>query len=248
MYHFDDARRAVVVTDPHTPMPWINYLSNGRLHAFASQAGGGSAWWRSPQNYRLTRYRSWMAPVEGPGFYLYVQDEDGEVWSPSLLPCRSQLDERTSEHRPGFSSYTGRRDGMTVTQELFMAQSTDDLVWNLKLTNAGPKPRKLKLTAYVETGQLEYLQELQWGYYVRRCGHLFVPPPVAPGRDRDSAGVPGVDRAHGVVVWRPREVFRVLRHRTGSSFADLRRRNWGKGPVPPQCVQPGRRPLPGLAD
>ncbi len=42
-YRFDDRRRAFAVLRPDTPQPWINYLSNGTMHAFVSQAGGGFA-------------------------------------------------------------------------------------------------------------------------------------------------------------------------------------------------------------
>jgi len=42
-YQFADAERAVRILRPDTPQPWINYLSNGRFHAFVSQAGGGMA-------------------------------------------------------------------------------------------------------------------------------------------------------------------------------------------------------------
>ena len=40
-FAFRDADRAVEILRPDTPQPWINYLSNGSLHAFVSQAGGG---------------------------------------------------------------------------------------------------------------------------------------------------------------------------------------------------------------
>ena len=56
-YRFLDSDHSVVITDPRLPQPWINYLSNGTLHAFVSQAGGGFSWWKSPLKNRITRYR-----------------------------------------------------------------------------------------------------------------------------------------------------------------------------------------------
>jgi hypothetical protein len=58
-YQFDDANRSISITDPNLPAPWINYLSNGSMHSFVSQSGGSSLWWRSPINFRITRYRDW---------------------------------------------------------------------------------------------------------------------------------------------------------------------------------------------
>ena len=42
--HFDDANREYVVTEPLTPRPWINYVSNSRMGAIVSQGAGGLAW------------------------------------------------------------------------------------------------------------------------------------------------------------------------------------------------------------
>ena len=57
------------------------------MHAFISQAGGGMCWWRTPQNYRLTRYRFYNMPIDSPGFYVYIRMQDGTVWSPAFRPC-----------------------------------------------------------------------------------------------------------------------------------------------------------------
>ena len=39
-YQFHDDRREIRFDRFDLLAPWINYLSNGRMHAFASQAGG----------------------------------------------------------------------------------------------------------------------------------------------------------------------------------------------------------------
>ena len=37
-YQFDDEQRIIRFNRFDLPAPWINYLSNGRMHAFVSQA------------------------------------------------------------------------------------------------------------------------------------------------------------------------------------------------------------------
>ena len=39
-YYFNDVKREIRFDRFDLPAPWINYLSNGRMHAFVSQAGG----------------------------------------------------------------------------------------------------------------------------------------------------------------------------------------------------------------
>ncbi len=166
-YTFDDANRQILVQQPDLPAPWINYLSNGNLHAFVSHAGGGCLWWKSPINFRVTRYRSWTQPAEGPGFSVYVREADGSYWCPSWMPAKTALDAWHAEHAPGRSAFVARKGDLEVRLELFMAQETDALVWDIHVTNHGTAPREADLFVYAELGLLEWLQEYQWGYYIR---------------------------------------------------------------------------------
>lgn len=52
-YRFENQNREIVLSRYNMPTPWMNYLSNGTLHAMISQAGGGVAWYRSPQIWRI---------------------------------------------------------------------------------------------------------------------------------------------------------------------------------------------------
>ena len=167
VYRFSDDRRSIVITKPDLPAPWINYLSNGNLHAFASHTAGGCLWWRSPINFRVSRYRSWMQPGDGPGFSLYVREADGKLWSPSWMPTKTSLDDWRAEHAPGRTTFTGKRGQFEVSLTLFIAPDTDALVWDIGVTNHGQTTPTADLFGYVEFGLLEWLQEYQWGYYIR---------------------------------------------------------------------------------
>ena len=72
VYSFRDEVPAIDIDAPSLPQPWIHYLSNGEMHAFVSQAGGGFAWWQDAIARRLSRYRMHHLPTDRPGFYLYV--------------------------------------------------------------------------------------------------------------------------------------------------------------------------------
>lgn len=42
-YSFNDSKREINFNRFELPSPWINYLSNGRMHAFVSQVTGTAA-------------------------------------------------------------------------------------------------------------------------------------------------------------------------------------------------------------
>ena len=166
-YQFYDAKREICFDRFDLPAPWINYLSNGRMHAFVSQAGGGMSWWLSPMMFRLTRYRFYNMPIDSPGFYVYLRMADGTVWSPTFRPCETPVDFREAGHAPGYSTFTAKKDGLTVTLKLFMAQDYDTLVWDLKLTNESGAEVSCDVFAYVELSQFLAREENILGYYLK---------------------------------------------------------------------------------
>ena len=166
-YQFHDDRREIRFDRFDLPAPWINYLSNGRMHAFVSQAGGGFSWWLSPMMFRLTRYRFYNMPIDSPGFYVYLRMEDGSVWSPAFRPCETPVDFREASHAPGYSTFTAKKDGLIATLKLFMAQDYDTLVWDLKLTNESGEEISCDVFAYVELSQFLAREENILGYYLK---------------------------------------------------------------------------------
>ena len=166
-YQFDDEQRIIRFNRFDLPAPWINYLSNGRMHAFVSQVGGGMAWWLSPMMFRLTRYRFYHLPVDSPGFYIYIRMEDGTVWSPAFRPCETKVDSREASHAPGYSTFTASRNGLTAILMLFMAQDYDALLWDVTLKNESGKEITCDVYAYVELSQFLANQETLLGYYLK---------------------------------------------------------------------------------
>lgn len=166
-YQFDDEQRKIRFNRFDLPAPWINYLSNGRMHAFVSQAGGGMTWWLSPMMFRLTRYRFYHLPIDSPGFYVYIRMEDGTVWSPAFRPCETKVDSREASHAPGYSTFTASRNGLTAILMLFMAQDYDALLWDVTLKNESGKEITCDVYAYVELSQFLANQETLLGYYLK---------------------------------------------------------------------------------
>lgn len=164
-YSFDDRKCNVVMHRHDLPAPWINYLSNGTMHAFVSQAGGGFCWWKSPTMFRLTRYRWFHLPLDTPGFYVYIRQPDGTVWSPTFLPSQTPLDQWEARHGPGYSTFTARKGSLEAVLTLFVAQDSDTLVMDVTVKNHGREVVDLDVFGYVELGELNWVYEQHWAYY-----------------------------------------------------------------------------------
>lgn len=154
------------IWEPSLPQPWIHYLSNGTMHAFASQAGGGFAWWKDPVECRLSRYRMFHLPADRPGYYLYIS-HNGKTFCPTHQPVCAAVEDWCCTLAPGKASYSSKCDGIRAVQEMFVTPDEDLLVWDLTLTNESAETAPLDLTAYTELAQQKWLTEQMYGYYWR---------------------------------------------------------------------------------
>lgn len=164
-YRFDDAAREVRFLRSDPPTPWMNYLSNREFHAMLSQAGGGMVWHRSPQIWRITRYRFYNLPMDRPGPYLYLRDEDGAYWSVSNEPCRERPATWSSAHGMGYTRFVCRHRELEATATYFVPPDLNVLIWRLAVRNDGTRPRRVDVFAYIEFSLMNFLEEIMWGCY-----------------------------------------------------------------------------------
>ncbi|MBU0573938.1 MAG: glycosyl transferase, partial [Candidatus Margulisbacteria bacterium] len=89
--YFDNEKKEYVLTRPDTPTPWINYIGGGEYGGIVSNTAGGYSFDRDPKNKRITRYRYNSVPIDQPGRYVFIRDdESGKYWSATWQPlCKS---------------------------------------------------------------------------------------------------------------------------------------------------------------
>ena len=147
--HFDDAAREYVINTPHTPYPWINYLGSERFFSLLSHLGGGYSFYRDARMRRLTRYRYNNIPTDAGGRYLFVND-GGDVWTPSWLPVKADLDHFEARHGMGYSTITGERGGLRVTTTYLVPLGEDAEVQRVTVTNTSEDAKSVTLFSFVE--------------------------------------------------------------------------------------------------
>lgn len=161
-YEFDDPCREVRFLRYDMPTPWMNYLSNGRFTAMLSHAGGGVAFYRSPQIFRINHYRFFHLPTDRSGFYTYIKDGDS-IWCPTGQPVREQPQQWNSVHGLGYTRFEAVHRGLAVKALYFVGKEQDALIWRLRLQS--DRDRRISLYPYVELGMMEFMRELQWQCY-----------------------------------------------------------------------------------
>jgi len=165
-YHFDDAAREVIIRRYDTPTPWLNYFSNGTFHTMMSQAGGAMAFHKSPQIWRINRYRFFHLPTDRSGLYYYIQDKNTrQYWCPTAEPAFTKPTKWHAAHGLGYSRFDAEHNGIRAELLYFVGKYENCVIWNLKLTNLSKDKKELELFAFVEFGMMEFQRELSWICY-----------------------------------------------------------------------------------
>ena len=136
-----------VCTTPHTPIPEVHLLSNGRYHVMVTNGGGGYSQWKG---LAVTRWRE-DATCDNTGSFCYLRDvTTGEVWStayhPTLVPSK-RYQAIFSQSRAEFR----RRDhDIKLHTEIAVSPEDDIEIRRVTLTNRSRVTRVIELTSYAE--------------------------------------------------------------------------------------------------
>lgn len=150
--HFSPDGLEYVITEPRTPRPWANYLTNGRYCALVSQTGGGYSFAQSSGYHRLTRaHPANMVFEDRPGRYIYVRDEEsGRYWSVTWQPVQAPYQYWEARHGLGYTNVRSLTEGIEGEVQFFVPLEEPLEVWRVRLTNRDSRPRRLSFFPFVE--------------------------------------------------------------------------------------------------
>ena len=74
--HFDNEKREYVIDRVDLPVSWTNYLGVNDMCAVVNHTAGGYIFYQSPEYHRITRFRGNGVPMDRPGHYVYLRDDE----------------------------------------------------------------------------------------------------------------------------------------------------------------------------
>jgi N,N'-diacetylchitobiose phosphorylase len=99
--YFDDENLEYVIERPDIPVSWTNYIGVRDLCSVLSHNAGGYSFYKSAEHHRITRFRQNGIPLDRPGHYVYIRDDEpviigqspGSLWVVTILmlPTRSGM-------------------------------------------------------------------------------------------------------------------------------------------------------------
>ena len=173
--YYDPGAREYVITRPDTPVPWINYLGQGRYGGIISNTAGGFSFDRDPRNRRVSRYRYNSLPPDQPGRYVYLRRKDtGEYWGATWQPVRAPFDSYECRHGAGYTKITTERKGTWAEILYFVPPTAPDdpcpaELWVLRLANRSLSSQVIQVFSYVELSFADAssdMHNLDWSQHV----------------------------------------------------------------------------------
>jgi N,N'-diacetylchitobiose phosphorylase len=151
--HFDNTNREYVIERPDVPVSWTNYIGVENLCTVISHNAGGYSFYKHAEHQRVTRFRPNGVPLDRPGHYVYLRDDDtGEYWSISWQPVGKDLAQAKYECRHGlsYSKFSCDYGDLNAEQTIFIPLGDDVELWDVRIRNNGATPRRLSVFSYLE--------------------------------------------------------------------------------------------------
>ncbi len=123
--YFSEDGKEYIITNPRTPKPWVNVISNGNYGLVVSQVNGGFSWLGNSNLNRLTRWNQDLI-MDNQGKYIYLRDEEsGAFWSPTLQPVGIDLENYECRHGIGYTKFSGQFKGIESGLRIFVPFKND---------------------------------------------------------------------------------------------------------------------------
>jgi len=158
--HFSKDGKEYIITDPDTPRPWGNYLTNEKYCAVISQTGGGYSFYKDSKTERMLYWTGQNLHQGRPGRYVFIQDEDTtKAFSVSWDPIRAKYDSYECRSGFGYQIIKSRVNGVEGETTYFVPVDEPCEIWKVRIKNTTKKTKRLNVFGYLEwfIGSADYI-------------------------------------------------------------------------------------------
>jgi len=162
--YFDDSAREYVITNPQTPVKWINYIGSLAFGGFVDQTGGMLICRQDPALNRITKYLTQNPPSEfrATTLYLRTPKEDGgyTVFSPFYVPTLTPFDRYECHVGLGYSTFLSEMNGIRTEVRVFIPKGENVVLQSVSVTNLKNEDQTMDLVPVVEYTHPDALKQL----------------------------------------------------------------------------------------
>lgn len=160
--YFDDGKREYMITNPKTPVKWINYIGNLQFGGFVDHTGGSLICKDDPAVNRIVKYIPQMPDSEFKGETLYIRiKEDGgyRIFSPFYVPTLDAYDLYECHVGLGYSRIVSEFYGIRIEATIFVPAGSNREIRDIRVTNLCKESVDLDIIPVVEYTHFEALKQ-----------------------------------------------------------------------------------------
>ena len=148
--YFSEDGNEYIIKTYRTPKPWVNVISNGLYGTVISQTGGGFSWYEHSEFNRLNRWHQDLIQ-DNWGKYIYIKNnKTGDVWSPTFLPVKRELNEFECVHGIGYTKFISVYKEIKTELTIIIPFDESLEIWDLKIINNSQEEIDLSFYTYFE--------------------------------------------------------------------------------------------------
>ncbi|MCL2183358.1 MAG: glycosyl transferase [Chitinispirillia bacterium] len=150
---FKDEAREYVITNPKTPVKWINYIGDLAFGGFVDHTGGALICKGDPSLNRITKYIQQMPSSDFKGETLYIRiKKDGayKVFSPFFVPTLDKYDSFECRVGLGYNKIISEFYGVKTECTIFIPQDAQVELRDIRVTNVSGAPMEIDVIPVVE--------------------------------------------------------------------------------------------------
>ena len=151
--YFDDAAREYVITNPKTPVKWINYIGTLKFGGFVDHTGGALICKGDPSLNRIVKYIQQMPNSDFKGETLYIRfKEDGKykVFSPFFVPTLDKYDKYECHVGMGYTRIVSEFYGIRTECTIFVPIDEQVEIRDIRITNISGEEKQIDVIPVIE--------------------------------------------------------------------------------------------------
>ena len=160
--YFDDKNKEYVITNPKTPVKWINYIGGLSFGGFVDQTGGSLICKGDPAINRIVKYIPQLpaSDFKGETLYIRIKEKNGyKLFSPFFTPTLDSYDHYECRVGMGYSTYISEFYGIKTEVTVFVPQNEQVVIRDIRITNLTKEALEIDVIPVVEYTHFEALKQ-----------------------------------------------------------------------------------------
>ncbi|MFP4479052.1 MAG: GH36-type glycosyl hydrolase domain-containing protein, partial [Candidatus Izemoplasmatales bacterium] len=166
---FDDKKKEYVITNPKTPVKWINYIGDLSFGGFIDQTGGSLICKGDPAINRISKYIPQMPDSDFKGETAYIRVKTNhkyKTFSPYFTPTLDPYDKFECRVGMGYTKYISYFYGIKTQVTVFVPLNDNRVIRDYKITNLNEHSLDIDFIPLVEYSHFDALKNFNNGDWV----------------------------------------------------------------------------------